>query len=170
MDTLVPLVFKSVLGVIIMALVLWAGYDLLASNAAQKAIAWQSQLTSKIKGVYTGGYSAVNYSGLTNSVAIKAGAVPDGMTTGDGTTLQGPWSDSYATIESANNGMGFQVTWTNVRSKDCATFVNSQSPTSVTIGGTVVNLRATDASTEVANACNAVSGTAVTDITFEYNN
>ncbi|MCE2576658.1 type 4 pilus major pilin [Komagataeibacter sp. FNDCR2] len=169
MDTLVPIVVKVVTALLALAAILGLVYELFHKSSAETAAGYQSSLFTNIEGLYHGGLSAANYADLTNSVAIRAAAVPHGMTNGDGSTIVGPWPNSIVTLSSANGGAGWQASWTNVQSDGCASFVRSQAASTITIGGTTVTPTDTSATSEIANACNAVQSGATTTIVFEYN-
>ncbi|MEZ7137562.1 type 4 pilus major pilin [Komagataeibacter sp. SM21] len=168
MDTIVPIVVKVVTALLALAALLGLIYELFHKSSAETAAGYQSNLFTNIEGLYHGGMSAANYSDLSNSVAIKAAAVPHGMTNGDGSTITGPWPNSTVTLSSANGGAGWQALWTNVQSDGCASFVRSQAASNITVGGTTITPTDTSSTSEIANACNAIESGATTTIIFEY--
>lgn len=137
-------------------------------SSTQIATSWESDLVTNIDGYYQGGLTAKNFSGLSNSVAIKAALAPKGMMTGDGNTLKGPWSNSYVTLSPTGNGMGFIVNWTEVPNDDCATFAHSQGATTISINGTAIDPTNSNAATSIALACDAGSSSSTTTISFEH--
>ena len=168
MDQIVSLLIKA--GAVLLALiaVLVGGYAVFAKNNGSTAAAEQSQLATNISGYINGGMTTRNYSGLDNSVAIKAGLVPKSMQNGDGTTILGPWGNSQVTIAPWNQG--HSEAWTNVDGDACATFARSQNAYGVTINGTEVIMSDSNAAVNIANDCDASSGTTQVNVTFEYSN
>ncbi|GAD11710.1 type 4 pilus major pilin [Gluconobacter cerinus] len=168
MDQIVSLLIKA--GAVLLALiaVLVGGYAVFAKNNGSTAASEQSQLATNISGYINGGMTTRNYSGLDNSVAIKAGLVPKSMQNGDGTTILGPWGSSQVTIAPWNQG--HSEAWTNVDGDACATFARSQNADRVAINGSEVAMSDPQAAINIANNCNATSGVSQVSVTFEYSN
>ena len=168
MDTLVPIIVKVVTALLALAAILGLVYELFHKSSAETAAGYQSSLFTNIEGLYHGGMSAPNFSGLYNTTAINAGAVPRGMTNGDGQTIMGPWPNSNVFIGSSNGGTGWYAGWSNVPSDACTSFVRSQAASRITIGDTTITPSDSSSSSDIANACNAVQAGSTVPINFEY--
>lgn len=168
MDTLIPLAVKVVTSLLALAVLLGLAYELLHKSSAETAAGYQSNLFANIEGLYHGGMSAPNYSGLYNTTAVSAGAVPRGMTNGDGSSIEGPWPNGDVFLSSTNDGAGWQATWNNVPTDACTSFARSQAASHITIGSSTITPSDTSSSSDIANACNAVQAGTTVDITFEY--
>jgi outer membrane protein assembly factor BamA len=151
-----------------MILVIGAVYAVFHKSTVETASSWESEIVTNVDGFFQGGLTARNFSGLNNTVAIKANLVPKGMLTGDGTTLKGPWANSYVTLSPTSNGMGFIATWSEVSSDDCATFARSQSANIISINGTTVDPTNTAAAAGIAMACDAGTSSSTATIAFEH--
>lgn len=168
MDLIVSILSKYGLQALALVFVMAGVYEAFHKSNSQIAAGWESEMVSNIDGFFQGGLTAKNFSGLNNSVAIKAALVPKGMLTGDGSTIKGPWPNSYVTLAPSGNGMGFIATWTDVSSDDCATFVRSQSANLISVNGSSIDPTSSAAASSIALACNAGSSTSTATIVFEH--
>ena len=166
---------KDILGPIIgvlaglfgLAAVALAAWELDHVYMVWQASSYESQLANKIDKTYRL-VGAMNASNLSNSAAINGGMVPEGLLTGDGSTLKGPWSGSTVTVSGLGSG-GFQSAWTGVSAHDCTSFAGGhRSNGGVTINGTTITFgTGGDTASQIASACNGSSSGTVT-ITFLY--
>lgn len=168
MDLIVSILSKYGLQALALVLVMSGVYEAFHKSNAQTAASWESELVTNIDGFFQGGLTARNFSGLNNSVAIKAGLVPKGMLTGDGITIKGPWPNSYVSLSPTSNGMGFMATWSDVSSDDCATFARSQSANMVSVNGTAIDPTNNAAAAGIAMACDAGTSSSTASIAFEH--
>ncbi|WP_025827358.1 type 4 pilus major pilin [Acetobacter okinawensis] len=161
---LIVATLAGLLGLAAVALAIWEGDHVYMVWVASS---YESQLANKIDKTYRL-VGAMNASNLSNSAAINGGMVPEGLLTGDGSTLKGPWSGSTVTVSGLASG-GFQSAWTGVSAHDCASFAGGQhSNGGVTINGTTITFgNGGDTVTQIASACNASSASTAT-ITFLY--
>lgn len=168
MDLIVSILSKYGLQALSLVFVMAGIYEAFHKSSAQIASGWESEIATNVNGFFQGGLTARNFSGLNNEVAIKANLVPKGMMTGDGSTLKGPWPNSYVTLGASNGGMGFISSWANVSTDDCATFARSQSATIIDINGTSIDPTNTAAASSIALACNGGSSSSTVTVSFEH--
>lgn len=168
MDLIVSILSKYGLQALALVLVMAGVYEAFHKSNSQTAAGWESEMVTNIDGFFQGGLTAKNFSGLNNSVAIKASLVPKGMLNGDGSTIKGPWPNSYVTLAPSGNGMGFIATWSAVSSDDCATFARSQSANMLSVNGTSIDPTDSAAASSIALACDAGSSASTTTIIFEH--
>lgn len=168
MDLIVSILSKYGLQALALVLVMSGVYEAFHKSNSQTASAWESEMVANIDGFFQGGLTARNFSGLSNSVAIKAALVPKGMLNGDGSTIKGPWPNSYVTLAPTGNGMGFTANWTAVSSDDCATFARSQSANMLTVNGTRIDPANSAAASSIATACSAGASSSTATVTFEH--
>ncbi|WP_338333628.1 type 4 pilus major pilin [Acetobacter sp. LMG 32666] len=168
MDLIVAILSKHGLEIMALVLVMAGVYEIFHKSNAQTASGWESEMVTNVDGFFQGGLTARNFSGLNNSVAIKANLVPKGMLNGDGSTIKGPWANSYVTLSSTSNGMGFTASWVEVPSDDCATFARSQSANMISINSTSIDPTNSAAASSIAMACNAGASSSTATITFEH--
>lgn len=128
------------------------------SSGVEVAETQTKTIADNIKGVY-GGTAAgpADFSTISNQNAIKAGAVPASMTTGDGSTIVGAWNSQVSLLPSGN-GQTFYVNWPSIPSSACAKFGISQAVNGVTINGNWVPKTGTGFAAAVAAQCNQGTG------------
>lgn len=168
MDLIYAIFSRNFIVALAIMVVMGAVYELLQKSSAQTASGWESEMATNIDGFFQASLTARSFSGLNNSVAIKANLVPKGMLNGDGATLKGPWANSYVTLSPTSSGMGFISTWVDVPSDACATFARSQSANMISINGTTIDPTNNAAAAGIAMACDAGTSSSTATIAFEH--
>ncbi|GBR20236.1 MULTISPECIES: type 4 pilus major pilin [Asaia] len=125
------------------------------ASGTEVAAAQTKTIADSIKQVLggAGGAGVANFTGLSNSLAIKLGSVPSNMTNGDGQTITGAWSSAIS-ITGSGDGNTFYVLWQAVPSTSCAKLAVSQSVNGVLINGNWVARTVSNFPASVAALCN----------------
>lgn len=168
MKDMLPAIITTLLSLVALGVMTVLGWELDHVYDEWVASSYESDMSSKILSTYKMGRAA-NFSNITNASAINGGMVPEGMLTGDGSTLQGPWSGSTVQLSPISGG-GYQSTWTGVSAHDCAEFAaSSKSDGGVIVNGTTIYTTSTNTDTvsQIANACSGASASTAT-VTFLY--
>ncbi len=130
------------------------------SQNANQMVSDVSSLVSNIKGAYMS--SAQGYTNISTPNAIQGGLIPTDLRVTNGTSVQNQFQSGEVTLEAANNGEAFSITYTSVPSAICAKAVSALAGSaflSIAVGGTSVydsvdTSVVVDAST-IAGACSS---------------
>jgi|GEM_PF-2774569 len=117
-------------------------------------------ISTHIKAAYGGSINgATNFTSISNSEAIKVGAVPREMLNGDGQTIKGPWVGSTVQMSGSTDGGTFYENWSGVPGNSCAGLSNAAAVNYMNINGTAINMGSgQNVASQVAQACNGTSG------------
>jgi type II secretory pathway pseudopilin PulG len=155
MSEMLGTIFKYVFGILATGAVLLGVYSLNSNNKVTNAITETAMIAQNAQQIYAG---QNNFTSLTNTVLITAGAVPSGNYTAPA-TITNPWAGAV-TVAVGANANTFNITHAGVPNADCSKLVTSiTSYSTVSINGNA-QTPPVDAAT-LTNLCTTVAGNTI---------